>query len=87
MVRILNSPPRIKASRFPVTQLDGHVVQATDPDDDLLTFKVEEAPPGLSVHPTSGRVSWNPKSASTKVRRPKGLRGASRARHGKELGL
>lgn len=33
---------------------------ASDPDGDVLTFTLEEAPPGLAMSATTGRIEWTP---------------------------
>ncbi len=48
-VTIQNSPPvMIKPSKG-AANLDGLVIDVKDPDDDPLTFSLEDAPPGLSI--------------------------------------
>ena len=33
-------------------------VVATDPDDDKLTYKLEAAPEGMKVNPSTGLIEW-----------------------------
>jgi hypothetical protein len=56
---IVNSLPVVSAGSH---KYDGSVytynVSASDPDDDLLTYKIEEGPDGMSIDPASGLISW-----------------------------
>lgn len=58
--RILNSLPVFSESK-PV--FDGNTytyqVKATDPDNDVLTFKLEKNPEGMTIDPSSGLITWN----------------------------
>lgn len=59
---ISNTPPTIVSSPTSAKQ-DGqyaYQVQAQDPDGDALTFNLEVAPPGMTIHPQSGLVQWVP---------------------------
>jgi len=46
---IQNTPPEIILPRGKPSKLDGFRIKATDIDDDSLTFRIEEAPPGLTI--------------------------------------
>lgn len=61
---IANSPPEIELPRFGIDKIDGFQVKATDPDDDKLTFRLEEAPPGMSITGT-GRLSFEGSNEQT----------------------
>ena len=57
-----NTPPTTVSSPASAKQ-DGqyaYQVQAQDPDGDALTFNLEVAPPGMTIHPQSGLVQWVP---------------------------
>ncbi len=55
-VTVVNSSPSITIPRN-VTSIDGLQLAGTDPDDDELTWRVEEAPPGFTIS-TQGKVSY-----------------------------
>jgi len=57
VVEVINSPPEIQPPKYGVDKIDGMQVKATDPDNDRLTFRLEEAPPGLTINST-GRLSF-----------------------------
>jgi hypothetical protein len=56
-----NSSPTILSS--PSVSAAGstyeYQVQATDPDGDPLTYKLEESPPGMTIGEQSGRIHWS----------------------------
>src|SRR5439155_17567572 len=41
-------------------QVYAYDVTATDPDGDPLEFSLDQAPPGLSIHPQTGTIRWIP---------------------------
>ncbi len=58
-----NRPPVIVS----VPNLDGtegeayvYVVQAEDPDGDVVTFGLDEGPDGMTIDPASGLIQWTP---------------------------
>ena len=55
-VTVLNSPPVME---FPgqIGSLDGFQIQASDPDQDRLSFTIEDGPPGLTIN-NSGVLSY-----------------------------
>jgi hypothetical protein len=55
-VEVGNSTPQIVRGVGPSGQLDGATFQATDPDGDPVRWSIENAPPGLTIHPTSGKL-------------------------------
>lgn len=57
VIEVINSPPEIEVPRYGVDKIDGMQVKATDPDNDRLNFRLEEAPPGLTISST-GRISF-----------------------------
>ncbi len=59
-VRILDSPPRIERGRYAISLLDGYRVKAVDPDGDRLVFKLENAPPGLTIDRRTGELHFVP---------------------------
>jgi hypothetical protein len=63
-VEIANSPPEIELPRFGIKEIDGFQVTATDPDRDSLTFRLEDAPPGMSIS-RSGKLSFKPSMEQT----------------------
>ncbi len=50
-VEIANSPPVMKMPPSNQVNLDGLKIVVTDPDDDPITFSLQEAPPGLDIDP------------------------------------
>jgi hypothetical protein len=59
-VVVSNGPPRI-VSRPPEvssTERYEYPVQALDPDNDTITYSLEQAPAGMSIDPVSGLLSW-----------------------------
>ncbi len=53
-----NSPPVFVADPRSVKQLDGYALEVTDPDGDDIRFRIEDAPRGMSIHPTQGLLSY-----------------------------
>jgi hypothetical protein len=57
--RIFNSLPVVSES---TPAYDGKLytyqIAATDPDNDSLTFKLEEGPEGMTINPSSGIITW-----------------------------
>ena len=63
IVRSVNLPPEITST--PATDategvLYAYLVQATDPDEDTLHFRLLEHPSGMSIHPNTGLITWVP---------------------------
>jgi hypothetical protein len=60
--RVYNSHPVFSDSK-PV--FDGNTykyqVKATDPDNDVLAFKLEKGPEGMAIDPVSGLITWKVK--------------------------
>lgn len=60
-ILIHNRPPEI-VSTPPAGSSTGHFryqVQATDPDNDTLSFSLEESPSGMTINSQSGLIEWN----------------------------
>lgn len=55
-----NAPPQIEMTSSPI--LEGDVfryrVRASDADEDLLHFSLQNAPPGMSIDETTGEIAW-----------------------------
>jgi hypothetical protein len=49
VVEVENSPPQFAMRTGSLPKLDGFIIRASDPDNDPLTFKLENSPPGLSI--------------------------------------
>jgi len=67
-IRVENSPPKIVST--PRNMGDARVyryqVEAQDPDGDRrLRFRLEQAPPGMTIDPISGALSWTPPPSAT----------------------
>jgi hypothetical protein len=64
-----NTPPTIVSS--PASAKQGgqytYQVQASDPDGDALSYSLEAAPSGMTIHPQTGLVQWTP-AAGTRGR-------------------
>ncbi|KPJ99957.1 MAG: hypothetical protein AMK71_08880 [Nitrospira bacterium SG8_35_4] len=60
--KVLNSLPVFSESK-PVFEgtLYKYQVQATDPDNDVLAFKLEKGPEGMTIDPASGLITWEVK--------------------------
>ena len=85
-----NNPPQITSAPVfgaEVGELYQYDVEATDPDpEDVLSFSLDLAPPGLSIDPQTGLIEWTPlaSQAGPAVNR-KGLPRTSSAAIGSEL--
>jgi len=65
---VANSPPKIVST--PANAGDANVylyqVRAEDPDGDLrLRYRLEQGPPGMTIDPISGALSWTPPPTAT----------------------
>ena len=60
-IMIANRPPEITS--MPSTTISNgkyiYEVKAADPDNDMLTFSLEEAPSGMTIDPETGVVRWD----------------------------
>lgn len=54
---IANSAPQWETDPRLVDQIDGFVVRATDPDREVITYRLEGAPKGMRISP-QGRLSY-----------------------------
>lgn len=76
-----NNPPEIISSAITsgkVGVVYNYDVEATDPEEDVLTFSLTEKPLGMSIVATTGIISWTPTDAGlfgigVKVSDPDGL--------------
>ena len=69
-VTITNSPPRFTSSPPagitlipakegpPQEGLYEYAVMAVDPDEDPVTFELKQAPPGMTIDATTGKITW-----------------------------
>lgn len=58
---LLNLPPMITEQykvRFDEKRLSCQI-NATDPDGDPLVYSLKDAPPGMTINPTSGLITWD----------------------------
>ncbi|MCX4030004.1 putative Ig domain-containing protein [Endozoicomonas sp. SM1973] len=58
-----NNPPTITSSpatQAQVAQAYSYAVTATDANGDTLTYRLEVAPTGMTINPTSGLINWTP---------------------------
>ncbi len=63
-----NQPPQITSAppgNAEVDTLYTYDVNATDPNNDTLTFSLTTAPAGMSINVSSGLLSWTPNSTQT----------------------
>jgi hypothetical protein len=68
-LRILDAPPEFKSE--PNFTWEGgkfvYQMEATDPDDDSLTYFLEKGPAGMTLDPKTGLASWKPGPNQTGV--------------------
>lgn len=67
-IMIANSPPRI-ASNPPTALANGtyrYEVLALDPDGDRLTYALAKAPQGMTINPSTGLITWEPKPVNAR---------------------
>ncbi len=57
-VTVENSPPVFMTRRSDFRKIDGFELKVRDPDDDTLTFRLEDAPPGMTIS-QAGRLSYS----------------------------
>ncbi|MFQ5900460.1 MAG: putative Ig domain-containing protein [Thermodesulfobacteriota bacterium] len=60
-VTIKNSPPVVETSLFNTVIKDGVYyadVNAVDPDEDRLVYKLQDAPQGMSIDEDTGKITW-----------------------------
>lgn len=62
-VIVINSPPVYAGSMGEGFQLNGHTFQVQDPDGDALRFSIQGAPPGMTLDPDTGKLSWQAPAA------------------------
>lgn len=55
---VQNSSPTFLTDPDSLAQLDGFQVQSEDPDGDDVTYRLEGAPPGMSIGSSSGIISY-----------------------------
>jgi hypothetical protein len=55
---IKNSPPLFVRDPRMLGSINGSRIEATDPDDDPVSYRLVGAPEGMSIDPTSGRISY-----------------------------
>jgi hypothetical protein len=64
----VNQPPNIVSSPTPAAAADQpyvYVVEARDPENDVLTFTLSAAPAGMAIDAASGIINWVP--AATEI--------------------
>jgi len=79
--RFLVSEPLVLLNRAPIITstptgptpqgLFEYALTATDPDNDPLTYKLETAPPGMTIDAGTGKISWQ---MSSKLKGPQQIR-------------
>jgi hypothetical protein len=64
---LMNRAPVITSSPAGPTKKGAfeYVVAATDPDNDTLTYKLETAPPGMTIDASTGKIAWQMTSSLT----------------------
>jgi hypothetical protein len=55
---ILNSPPFFVQDPRVLASINGSRVEATDPDGDPILYRLVGTPEGMSINPTTGRISY-----------------------------
>jgi hypothetical protein len=63
-VTIGNTPPRILTKTNTLTQLDGFRVRAEDPDGGAVRYRMDAAPPGLTIGETTGVFRYAPSKSA-----------------------
>ncbi len=63
-VKVENSPPEFTVDQRDFTQIQGFVVAAQDPDGDPLVWSLRGGPPGMSVDPETGTLSYQASNAA-----------------------
>ena len=62
----VNQAPNITSTPITSATVDQaytYNVNATDPDDDTLTYSLTTKPPGMTINSTTGLISWTPTAA------------------------
>jgi hypothetical protein len=60
--KVLNSLPLFEESKpFLDDNIYKYQVAVTDPDNDVLTFKLDKGPEGMTIDPASGLITWEVK--------------------------
>ena len=57
-IEIENSPPSWIEDPRSIKQIDGHQVQAEDPDKEPIVYSLEGAPEGMSIDGETGILSY-----------------------------
>ena len=63
-----NRPPQITSSPPTVAEVDGQYVYdviASDPDNDVIRFRLTDAPVGMNIDRNNGMIIWQPADAGT----------------------
>jgi hypothetical protein len=63
-VTIGNTPPRILTKTNTLTKLDGFRVRAEDPDGGAVRYRMDAAPPGLTIGETTGVFRYAPSKSA-----------------------
>ena len=64
----VNHPPQITTSPVLTATVDQHYsydVDATDSDNDTLTYSLSVFPTGMTINPQTGLISWTPAAGQT----------------------
>jgi len=56
-IQVSNSTPQIVSNLATMPNLDGYAFEAVDPDGDPVTWRLEGAPPGMTIGERSGRIA------------------------------
>jgi len=56
-IQVSNSTPQIVSTLGTQPRLDGYTFEAVDPDGDEVTWRLEGAPPGMTITERSGRIA------------------------------
>ncbi len=64
MIQVGNSPPRILTKPSTLRKLDGFRVRAEDPDGGAVTFRMDSAPPGLTIGERTGVFRYAPSKSA-----------------------
>jgi hypothetical protein len=61
-----NRAPQFNSTPITTATIDTHYfynATAVDPDQDALTFSLESGPTGMTVEPSTGKITWTPSAA------------------------
>jgi len=64
LIQIANTPPRILTKPNSLRKLDGFRVRADDPDGGVVSYRMDSAPPGLTIGDRTGVFRYAPSKSA-----------------------